>query len=1413
MGDPVLYTVTVTNAGPVPLISGVSLVDDLPRGFRYLPGSARLEGAPREPVIDASGTSLTWPLGDLGLGESRVVTYVTVASVDALEGDGRNVATATGTFPGGGVGVASDVAVVSLEGGPFANRSVILGRVFVDENADGAFTPGERGLAGVRLVLDDGVTVLTDRDGLYHIEGVTPGVRAFRLDESTLPPGHTPVVLDSQNALNPSSRFLDLRFGVLHRANFAVLPPADQIVRIEKTPPTDAVLLEPSFLSENGVTHVVARWNGEARPTHRIDLNTGTVSVFFPGMIKTGRKTNQPVDELNVDRYRIHTDHDAGYTRLDIRLRKRTSGYPADYVRVAPAGDGELRISVGGAAIPDDDEAARASAAVETAIHAVGTPEPAAELAALQGPVVHEPAEGTAFISRDKISVRVSAHLASAFELYVNDQPVSKEQIGEKSIHVKARRSFYEYVSVPIEPGPNKLRFETKGPSAQETGVVELTVFRAADPEKIELEVADDQLVADGRTEPVVGVSLRDRNGLATGESTVITVEISGGQILSPDFRPMEPGHQVQIREGRALLRLSAANQAETRIVTVIAGRLRHRADLVLRPALRDWILVGSADATASLTESREAASRTRALREETRETIESGLRVFGQGRFVADTLLTFSYDSERAYDDYPIFRQFQEDDYYPVYGDTSKIFPEAASRAKLYARLEKEQSYLMFGDIDTEMQETELAAHSRRLTGAKADIKTDWIDFKGFASHTEQARVREEIPAGGVSYYQLRDRDVIPGSDEIWLEVRDRARPSEVLRREQLSRGRDYSFDYSFGRILFKRPITSRDEDFNPQVIVVNYEKDGRTGDKQYTFGGRPALHDPDRRVTVGATYLEEENGFFSDKVEGVDATVKLDEKTALRGEYAETNTLDEGFGRGHLVELKREEEKTSYRVYHSDLDDTFDNPGLRGSPVGRRLTGAEAVHYFTPRVSGELEAYDQIDVVGGRTLRVGVADMVYEGDNYKLGAGGGYVTQEEDASSSLGAAERESPLLRLQAGYAFNSRIDIEGEYQHAFGDRDTEQPTRGAVTVGYQVFENTRLLFGVERRYVTGEGMADNLLLGTEVTVNDYVSVFNKYELDAGQSGQAGRANSGVAFKYPLRPDLRVDLTAEANNTVHETGRAPIGREFWSLASGFEYTPSDADHTLVGRHEYKWQPDRREHFNELGGTVKVLDDHTAFARNRLSFAEVTSPDQYDEWIARVLFGWAYRPLFEDRLNVISSLEFNYERTASANLARIQDVLSSHEFTYQTAPDWIIEGKYAVKAAWGDFLDDTVWTDVKALRLRHDFTKRFYGAVGARLLSQYETEVHTLGYGVEAGCIIRKDFIIALGWNFEGFHDRRFSAGDHWEQGAYVAFRVKFDESLFGVLRQLRGRANADADAAGSSTAYNLNAAPSAP
>src|SRR5215813_6549238 len=85
-GQLIPYTITIGNALGASL-QGVRIVDTYPAGFRYVPGSARLDGTPAEPTL--SGRQLVWNRLSFGTSDHR--TIVLLLAVGAGVGEGQFV--------------------------------------------------------------------------------------------------------------------------------------------------------------------------------------------------------------------------------------------------------------------------------------------------------------------------------------------------------------------------------------------------------------------------------------------------------------------------------------------------------------------------------------------------------------------------------------------------------------------------------------------------------------------------------------------------------------------------------------------------------------------------------------------------------------------------------------------------------------------------------------------------------------------------------------------------------------------------------------------------------------------------------------------------------------------------------------------------------------------------------------------------------------------------------------------------------------------------------------------------------------------------------------------------------------------------------------------------------------------------
>jgi len=219
-GQLVPYTIKVRNTIGKPLYD-ISIVDRFPAGFKYVEGSARLDGNPREPRIN--GRELGWDGLELQFDEERKLQLLLVVGAGVSEGEYVNRAQAINTATGRNVsGEAS--ATVRVIPDPTFDCTDVIGKVFDDCNLDGQQDPGEKGLPGVRVATARGLLATTDEHGRFHITcAVVPDEDRgsnfiLKLDDRSLPTGYRVTTENPRVQRATRGKMLRFNFGAtIHR--------------------------------------------------------------------------------------------------------------------------------------------------------------------------------------------------------------------------------------------------------------------------------------------------------------------------------------------------------------------------------------------------------------------------------------------------------------------------------------------------------------------------------------------------------------------------------------------------------------------------------------------------------------------------------------------------------------------------------------------------------------------------------------------------------------------------------------------------------------------------------------------------------------------------------------------------------------------------------------------------------------------------------------------------------------------------------------------------------------------------------------------------------------------------------------------------------------------------------------------
>ena len=228
VGDIVPYEITVRNTENVQR-AGVTVVDILPSGMKYVIGTALVNGIAQEPV--KTDRQLAWT-GQV-IPASGSVRYNLTLIVGAGVTGGEKVNTGLAQNGADNAAISNrGTAVISITPNAVFDCSELLGKVFEDTNRNGYQDENEPGVPGVRLVTVNGQLITTDEFGRYHIAcAAVPDARigsnfVLKVDTRTLPLGWDTTTDNPRSIRLTRGKFGELNFGVAPKETRSTSPGA-----------------------------------------------------------------------------------------------------------------------------------------------------------------------------------------------------------------------------------------------------------------------------------------------------------------------------------------------------------------------------------------------------------------------------------------------------------------------------------------------------------------------------------------------------------------------------------------------------------------------------------------------------------------------------------------------------------------------------------------------------------------------------------------------------------------------------------------------------------------------------------------------------------------------------------------------------------------------------------------------------------------------------------------------------------------------------------------------------------------------------------------------------------------------------------------------------------------------------------
>jgi len=970
---------------------------------------------------------------------------------------------------------------------------------------------------------------------------------------------------------------------------------------------------------------------------------------------------------------------------------------------------------------------------------------------------------------------------------------------------------------------------------------LEREVYFTSVASKIQLVETQSNLVADGVTRPVIAIRVLDRNnrpvraGVA-GNFTINAPYQSAAQIAQAQLLQLSGGGStnaswiVEGADGIAHIELAP---------TMISGAVRldfslPDGDVVRQQELEAWIEPGDIEWTVVGLAEGSIGARTIADNMERSGRFDSDLgdnariALYAKGRVLGKYLVTLAYDSAKQRDDQRLLGTLDPDAYYTVFADGSSRRFDAASREKLYVRIETSTFYALYGDFETGFNQTQLARYNRTATGVKGEARIGAVQAQAFAAEISTRFRKDEIQGAGISGpYRLSSRAIISNSEKVAIETRDRFRSELIVERRELTRFIDYDIDLLSGTITFSEPVLSRDFDLNPQFIVVDYEVDANAGG-EWNAGVRAAWTDKTGKIRVGATAITDKGEDARTNIGAVDIRARLAETTEIRAELALSRSEGETAA-GWLVEVEHRSGPVDLLAYVRSLDADYGVGQESGAERGRRKMGVDARYEFDEKTS-VVTSFWRDDSLLDDTRRHAVQVQ------------GAHRTENTDLQLSISHFNDRLPdgtsnkSTILEAGVTqrlFNNKLEVSGTTSIALDQAESaDLPARHRFTARYSITPDVKLVGLYE--IADGENVdARTVRAGIDIAPwqgGKIVTTLGQQDID--ENGNRSFAAFGLAQTLQVSPELTLDATVDGSRTLGTSDPlSDVINTAQPVANGGQLGQDGSlfeDFTAVtlgaAYRKDRWSATARgeyrdgEFANRKGftfGAIRQLGEGSVlgsgFTWTKAEGNNGSTTEIFDGAIAMAhrpdSSEFAFLGKVEYRSDIVTGAIAGETGAAGRTALTVTGDAKSRRLIGSLSTNWSprgyedldniegIEDQYR-RDEFGLFVgarynfdrfegfDLSGFTALAGVDARIGLGERFEVGATATVRANLTDDTTSFAFGPNVGFVPADGMLLTIGYNISGFRDEDFSAARNTDKGVYAAIRMKFDADTFGFL-----------------------------
>jgi uncharacterized repeat protein (TIGR01451 family) len=984
-------------------------------------------------------------------------------------------------------------------------------------------------------------------------------------------------------------------------------------------------------------------------------------------------------------------------------------------------------------------------------------------------PRIATPANG-ATIGSNRVFVRVEGEPSAEVELYAGTELIRKSTLRPDGSE--------DFIGVELEPGPHKLETVVRGMAGEQRHAVTVHVsgapVRALRTDTVPPRAGETKLIA---------VRVLDEWGVAVAHMPQATVRTNNVRIMADDQDASSTGVQLIVAKDGTLLIPIRGDSAGAARIAVEFGRSVTELSLTLLPEIRPLTVVADGElGIGAATQSYGAIS--------------------ARGALDDRTALTITFDSRRrAAEAFGGVVDALDETRYPLLGDASERQVLRSATARWSARLERDASWLLLGDIDTRaFGDENMPGHYRRaLPGFSARIGGDMFSISGFGSVVSQQLVQRQLRGDGTSGPYRIGGSVRLGTDRIVIETRDANNASLVLARQELERFVDYDIDAQSGAVLLRRPLMSTDASGNPLMLVALAEQldgEGATVAGVRAEANAARMLGMSDSVTVGAAYVEDANQVGGHTL--MSADVQAQSRLWGGSLSAARGATTDSAGFALLAQLRAGSTADSLRgvnLLWSRVSDGFANPA---NP--RLVAGTEDL-----RISAHTRIADAWLVGGG-----------YQRQWFRA-RGAERARTNLTVARSVGAARITLDGSLLQEELATDSALatfnSVVGRVAYARGQRsvwlEAAEPISGTAqrprTIGLGTSWNVGYGVVVEAAHrIVGSDSARHGVstVGVRSELPTRTTLWSQYELASSVSGHASAALVGIGQKVEIAQGFSIDAQFERRVgldavPVTDPSRAlPFAqaeRNGWSAALGTEWSPSALPVRASLRGELHDREDTGRGYRMFGSAEAALAKSWALLlrQDMRSEAGISAGEDATAQV-RSVTALAYRPAERSDWSALARVEWRSDENprqggVTALSGENRRIIGGVDVIYTPSRETEFSVRYAVRnallsGALGGDAEIRAQTHYAGARARRALHERVDLRTTARMLIEREAELLEWEIAPALGFTIMPGLELEAGYRFGTLADIDFGTDNG--SGWYASLGMSITESSARTL-----------------------------